>query len=657
MNRPHSHAFLLMSVLSVFLGGCGGFNGVVTPTLSKINPTTVAAGGAGFNLTATGSNFVAGTVILWDGSALPTTVNSATGLTGTVSAAQIASGGIITIRAMKPDTTTSGALTLTITGSGTGGGGSGAPAPTLSSITPNTSPNGISSPLTLTANGTNFVSGSQVIWNGVAMTTTFVSSTQLTASIPTSYFGTADIGTSNVFVLNPNSTASNDLPFTITISPSTVPNLISVANANGTTHSLVGDPGFTLTLNGTLFATGATAYFGGTALPTTVVSSTLATAQVPASALTAAAEVPVTIQNTASKASNPIPYYVGMNIYFDESSDVVWDSRNNLLYVSKPTTAQHNTDTVMAFSPLHLTDASAIWIYQLPAGSNPDRLALSTDGKLYVGLDGAGTVQQLSITGAATPPTAGITITFGSDATYGPYFAMDLQISPISTSTIAVARGNLNSPTVALGGVAIYDGTVQRPQTVSPSTQSTSVLLDTIQWSANGNTIYAANNENATGDLYELTVAPNGVSLASGNDHPGVFTIPNLYIHLDGTSGTLYGDDGLVVNPAKATVTGDFQANGIMVPDQASGNAYFVAHPPDDKNVLEYFVQSYSLTSLALGSSLDLYQVQGIPQHLIRWNDSSNGTSGLSFTTKKFNCVFTPCTVGDGRLYVVDIPF
>ena len=40
---------------------------MVTPTLSSISPTTVAAGGAGFTLTATGTNFVSGTVILWDG--------------------------------------------------------------------------------------------------------------------------------------------------------------------------------------------------------------------------------------------------------------------------------------------------------------------------------------------------------------------------------------------------------------------------------------------------------------------------------------------------------------------------------------------------------------------------------------------------------------
>jgi hypothetical protein len=425
-------------------------------------------------------------------------------------------------------------------------------------------------------------------------------------------------------------------------------------------------------LCGSLFSNGAVAYFGTTALQTSPPAAAAApcpstatqqmTAQVPASLLSAAAEVAVTVQNPTSKPSNPIPYYVGMNIYFDESADVVWDSNFNLLYVSKPSTSTKNADTIMAFSPKALTDAGAIWIYKLPTGSNPDRLAFSPDGKyLYVGLDGTGTVQQLVISGASSAPTAGTAIPLGSDATYGPYYAMDMQVSPLADTTIAVARGvppSSGSPTLALGGVAIYDGATPRPSTVTPSSATPAALLDTIQWTPDGSTIYAANNELATGNLYELAVSPSGVTLPSGDNLPGIFTIPNLYIHLDATSGIIYGDDGLLVNPGPgtATVTGDVLTNGIMTPDVSTNTAFFVAHPPDDPNVLEYYVYTFDLTTTAPGPDLDLFQVEGIPQHLIKWNNSSNGTSGLAFTTKKFNCLYSPCTVGDGRLYVIDLP-
>src|SRR5579862_376696 len=759
MSRHRSPVFLLLTVLSVFWCGCGGFNGVLAPTLSSITPSTVAAGSAGFTLTASGSNFAQGTTILWDGVSLPTTLGSSTQLTAKVTAAQIATAGAVSIRVMKADSTTSGAMTLTISGGSGGGafsltsispaavaagspaftltatgtgfvsgaaitlngtavtttfdsatqlhatvpaadaasagsitvgvtnpdnsttntlpltviaGGGLGPAPTLTSISPNTTTSGITSPLTLTAVGTNFLSGSTVMWNGVAMTTAFVSSTQLTATIPASQFnipasffdpvkGTA---TEEVFVLNPDSTVSNELPFTITLSSSTTPTLVTVVNQLGTQRSKVGDPAFTMTLCGSLFVNGATAYWGTTALSTSQVAAAASPcpasatqqvqAQVPASLLTAVAEVPITIQNPASKASNSIPYYVGMNVYFDESSDVVWDARNNLLYVSKPSTATNSKDAVIALSPnLGLNDKTAIWISQLPTGSNPDRLALSADGKyLYVGLDGAHAVQQLAINGASAP-------NLGSTISLGSYYALDLAVSPLTDTTIAVARGESpatsGATSLAVGGVAIYDGTTQRPNVVGPSSvPGGTALLDTLQWTANGSTIYAANNENADGDLYTLTVSATGVALA--NDTRAIFTIPNLFIHLDATSGLLYGDDGLEVDPTVPKVDFSAGANGVLAVDHPGGNVYMVSQPSGDANQVEFFVDQFSLASLAPGASLDLYQVQGIPQHLIRWNNSSDGTSGLAFTTRKITCAYSPCSVADGRLYVINWP-
>src|SRR5215469_4686599 len=108
---------LLLAVLSRFLCGCGGFNGVLPPTLTSLSPASVAAGSADFVLTATGTNFVGGTTILWNGASLSTAVSSPTQLTAKVAAAQIAAAGAVSIRVLKPDSTTSGTLTLTITGS------------------------------------------------------------------------------------------------------------------------------------------------------------------------------------------------------------------------------------------------------------------------------------------------------------------------------------------------------------------------------------------------------------------------------------------------------------------------------------------------------------------------------------------------------------
>ncbi len=58
-----------------------------------------------------------------------------------------------------------------------------------------------SSGFTLTVNGSGFVSGSIVDWSGVALTTTFVSSEQLTAAVPAA--NVASAGTASVSVVNP----------------------------------------------------------------------------------------------------------------------------------------------------------------------------------------------------------------------------------------------------------------------------------------------------------------------------------------------------------------------------------------------------------------------------------------------------------------------
>ena len=77
-----------------------------------------------------------------------------------------------------------------------------------------------SSGLTLTVNGTGFVSGSVVNWNGSARTTIFVSSTRLTAAIAAADVATAT--TATVTVVNPGVTASNPAYFVVTAPASTI---------------------------------------------------------------------------------------------------------------------------------------------------------------------------------------------------------------------------------------------------------------------------------------------------------------------------------------------------------------------------------------------------------------------------------------------------
>jgi uncharacterized protein (TIGR03437 family) len=61
--------------------------------------------------------------------------------------------------------------------------------------------------------GTGFLSGATVQWNGSALPTTFVSATQLTASVAASLIATA--GNASVTVANPGGAASSAFSFTV----------------------------------------------------------------------------------------------------------------------------------------------------------------------------------------------------------------------------------------------------------------------------------------------------------------------------------------------------------------------------------------------------------------------------------------------------------
>jgi hypothetical protein len=88
------------------------------------------------------------------------------------------------------------------------------PVPTATSLTPSSTAHGGGN-FPLTVKGSGFVPGSQVTWNGVGLTVSYISSTQLTAYVP--YTDIASAGSASVIVTNPapGGGASGTLTFTI----------------------------------------------------------------------------------------------------------------------------------------------------------------------------------------------------------------------------------------------------------------------------------------------------------------------------------------------------------------------------------------------------------------------------------------------------------
>ena len=180
------------------------------PTLASIAPTSVLSGGSSFTLTATGTNFVATSVIQIGGSARVTTFVSATSLTATILAADIASVGTanITVMSPAPGGGTSGAVVLTIS--------SGNPVPSLASISPSVVTGGSPS-FTLTATGTNFTANSVIQIGGSGRTTTFVSATSLTATILATDIASA--GSPNITVMTPTPGGGTSSAVALTVNP------------------------------------------------------------------------------------------------------------------------------------------------------------------------------------------------------------------------------------------------------------------------------------------------------------------------------------------------------------------------------------------------------------------------------------------------------
>lgn len=287
------------------------------PTVSGIGPASGTTAG-GTSVTIIGTNFTSSSSVNFGTvAALSVTVNSATSITAISPAGTGSVHVTVTTSAGISATSTADLFTYSTTTS----------APTVSGLSPNAVSTG-SAGFTLTITGTNFVPGATVLWSSsasgtssvsgtgaqadiaihssvaraeaqsgsTALTTTFVSSTQLQAVVPASLVATA--GSISVVVSNPDGSSSGSSLIGSTFS-------IGAPAITGTspTSVIAGSTGFALTVNGTNFASGSTVLWGSTALSTTLVSSTQLMAAVPASLITTAGTATLTVTDAAGTSS------------------------------------------------------------------------------------------------------------------------------------------------------------------------------------------------------------------------------------------------------------------------------------------------------------------------------------------------------------------
>lgn len=170
-------------------------------TVSSLNPSQASAAGPAFTLTVNGAGFVAASTVSWNGSPLTTTYVSATQLTASVPASLIASQGSATV-SVQTGGVAAGTLTFSINQA----------MPVISSLLPSAA-NAGGPAFTLDVSGSGFLSNSTVEWNGAPLATTYVSASQLTASVTANLITSA--GSSAVTVSNGSGLSSNSITFTV----------------------------------------------------------------------------------------------------------------------------------------------------------------------------------------------------------------------------------------------------------------------------------------------------------------------------------------------------------------------------------------------------------------------------------------------------------
>ncbi len=266
------------------------------PTLKAISPTNINAGQPQFILKITGSNLVQQTAVQWSGSTGAVTIPvvifvSTNELDAQIPASLIQNPGTVDISVTTPTpgggtspSSTQQPIVFTINPIDS-------PIPSVTSISPTVVSAASGLPFTLFVTGKNFVSQSTVSVNNNNRATTYINSTSLQVAVTAADI--ANPGTLQIAVTNPppGGGTSNSMPLS-------VQNPVPTVSSLSPTSVTAGASTTTITVTGTNFVNGFTTItLNGVPVPTSVASTTQATAALPASRLLQAGVQKIVVVN------------------------------------------------------------------------------------------------------------------------------------------------------------------------------------------------------------------------------------------------------------------------------------------------------------------------------------------------------------------------
>ena len=194
----------------------------------------------------------------------------------------------------------------------------------------------------------------------------------------------------------------------------------------------------------------------------------------------------------------------------------------------------------------------------------------------------------------------------GEDPFFGPYYPEDLVTLPGLPGSVIVSRYRQGvSP--RHGGVAIFDGAVQRPDVTQDHTGSNRITP-----SGSSTRLYGWNNETSENGLREILVTANGLTEAT------VWNRPMGYdIEFDG--GYIFSTTGTVVDSQTGGIVGSMNVinSYSIAPDTPRDRAFFVL---EDWPTGIWRLNSYRISTFAPVAEVAVLGTE--LRRLIRWGDT-----------------------------------
>jgi hypothetical protein len=208
-----------------------------------------------------------------------------------------------------------------------------------------------------------------------------------------------------------------------------------------------------------------------------------------------------------------------------------------------------------------------------------------------------------------------------------PYTPNDLKAAPVNPDTTAIILGVRGYDSA---GLAIYDGTVERPDffpIVQVGRPEVTIYADTVAWGDTDSILATSENDNDYGlmPLYALTADLDGAHYAATNNS---FNLQYDPIYSDFGTGLIYSDDGNVADPTTAAQVGTFNASGIVVPDSSLNRVFILGKTVAQTYSYNFTIQSFDEKTYKLVSSITVDNLDGSPFAMVRW-----GASGLAILT------------------------